>query len=74
MEQFVVTLKPESPKGEDGHRVFSIRVTDETYKKLDLLSGSSRFSRNSLINAMINHCLNHGVFQDGKEQFNIIDL
>ena len=74
MEQFVVTLKPKSAKGEDSHRVFSIRVTDEIYKKLDLLSGSSRFSRNALINAMIAHCLNHGVFKDGKEQLNIIDL
>jgi len=74
MEQFVVTLKPKALKGEDDHRVFSIRVADETYKKLDLLSASSGFSRNALINAMIDHCLGHGVFQNGAEQFNIVDL
>lgn len=40
-------------KGEDGHKVFSIRVKEETVKKLDEIAVATNRSRNELINIML---------------------
>ncbi|MCL2025035.1 MAG: ribbon-helix-helix domain-containing protein [Coriobacteriia bacterium] len=74
MEPFMVTLKSRPLRGEDNHRVFSIRVPNEMHEKLELLAESSNLSRNALINAMVAHCLRHGLFQSGDKQLNIVDL
>ena len=40
-------------KGEDGYKVFSIRVADETVDRLDKLSQATNRSRNELINILL---------------------
>ena len=40
-------------KGEDGYKVFSIRVADETVDRLDKLSQETNRSRNELINILL---------------------
>lgn len=40
-------------KGEDGYKVFSVRVKEETVKKLDEISLETNRSRNELINMML---------------------
>ncbi len=40
-------------KGEDGHRVISVRIKEGTLKKLDDLSVKSNRSRNELINILL---------------------
>lgn len=40
-------------KGEDGYKVFSIRVPDETVDRLDKLSQETNRSRNELINILL---------------------
>ncbi len=40
-------------KGEDGHKIFSIRVKEETVKKLDEIAVATNRSRNELINIML---------------------
>ena len=40
-------------KGEDGYKVFSIRVPDETVNRLDKLSQATNRSRNELINILL---------------------
>ena len=40
-------------KGEDGYKVFSIRVPDETVDRLDKLSQATNRSRNELINILL---------------------
>ena len=40
-------------KGEDGYKVFSIRVPDDTVDRLDKLSQETNRSRNELINILL---------------------
>ena len=45
--------KKSSVKGEDGYKVFSVRVREETIEKLDELSVATNRSRNELINLIL---------------------
>ena len=40
-------------KGEDGHKVLSIRIKDETLEELDRIARESNRSRNEIINIML---------------------
>ena len=44
-------------KGEDGYKVFSVRIKDETVKELDLLAKTTERSRNELINIMLEYAI-----------------
>lgn len=44
-------------KGEDGHKVVSVRMKDETLSKLDSLSAQTNRSRNELINILLEAAL-----------------
>ena len=40
-------------KGEDGHKVLSIRIKNETVEKLDKIAAESNRSRNEIIGIML---------------------
>ncbi len=42
-------IKPKKAKGEDGYKVFSIRIREELVSRLDTISAQSGHSRNELI-------------------------
>ena len=42
-------------RGEDGTRVISVRIKVETLSKLDKLSAECNYSRNELINILLNY-------------------
>ena len=44
-------------KGEDGHKVVSVRMRDETLARLDDLSAQTNRSRNELINLLLEKAL-----------------
>jgi predicted DNA-binding protein len=46
-------------KGEDGYKVFSIRISDETVERLDEISQQTNRSRNELIKMFIEYGLNN---------------
>ena len=46
-------------KGEDGHKVFSVRIKDETVARLDELSNKTNRSRNDLINLLLDYAIDH---------------
>ena len=46
-------------KGEDGHKVFSIRLKDETVARLDYISKQTNRSRNDLINMLLDFAMEH---------------
>jgi len=50
-------IKKKSFKGEDGYKTFSIRIKDETVKKLDGLSESTNRSRNELISILLDYAI-----------------
>lgn len=44
-------------KGEDGYKIFSIRIRDETVADLEKLSGETNRSRNELINILLDYAI-----------------
>lgn len=44
-------------KGEDGHKVVSVRMREDTLAKLDELSAQTNRSRNELINLLLEEAL-----------------
>lgn len=56
-EKLIINKK--SLKGEDGYKVFSIRIKDETVTRLDELSKITNRSRNELINILLEFAINN---------------
>ena len=52
-------VKSRRPKGEDGYKVFSVRIKDETVNKIDEISAQTGRSRNELIGKFLNYALEH---------------
>ncbi|MBQ9268547.1 MAG: ribbon-helix-helix protein, CopG family [Oscillospiraceae bacterium] len=46
-------------RGEDGSRVISVRVREDTLAELDRLAAESNYSRNELINLILQYGLTH---------------
>ena len=44
-------------KGDDGYKVFSVRLKDDTVQCLDILSNQSNRSRNELINTLLEYAI-----------------
>lgn len=50
-EKLIIPKK--AVKGEDGYKVFSIRIREDTVEKLERLAQSANRSRNELINILL---------------------
>jgi len=48
-------ISPKRPKGEDGYKVFSIRIKEETVEKLDAISAKTGRSRNEIIGLFLEY-------------------
>ncbi len=49
-----IRITPKSPrKGDDGHKIISVRMREETLEKLEELSARTNRSRNELINLLL---------------------
>lgn len=42
-------------RGEDGSRVITVRIREDTLSELDRIAAESNYSRNELINIILNH-------------------
>ena len=58
-----ITVK-NGKKGEDGHKVVSVRMKDETIEMLDNLSIRTNRSRNELINLLLEKALDCVTVED----------
>ena len=58
MEEKLV-IKRKSLKGEDGYKVFSVRVKNETVDALDKLATQTNRSRNELVNTLLEYAIQH---------------
>ncbi len=54
-EKLIINKK--AIKGEDGYKVFSVRIKDETIFKLEELAQKTNRSRNELINILIDYAI-----------------
>lgn len=52
-------IKKKTLKGEDGYKIFSIRIKEDTVKRLEELSSETSRSRNELINIMLDFALDN---------------
>lgn len=62
-KKLIITKKP---KGEDGHKVFSIRIKDETVERLDILANKTNRSRNDLINMLLDYAMDYCEVDESK--------
>ena len=53
--KLIINKKPF--KGEDGYKVFSVRIKDETVERLEKIAEQSNRSRNELINIFIDFAI-----------------
>lgn len=53
MEKKLQISKRLNVKGEDGYKVFSVRIKDETVARLENIAQKTNRSRNELINIML---------------------
>lgn len=57
MKREIQITKKSARRGEDGHKVVSVRMKDETIARLDDLSAQTNRSRNELINLLLEAAL-----------------
>ena len=46
-------------RGEDGNKVITVRIKEDTLAKLDQIANKSNYSRNELINIILSHGVNN---------------
>jgi len=51
--------KKDTPKGEDGYKVFSIRIKEETMSALENISNMTNRSRNEIITMFLEYAVNN---------------
>ncbi len=60
MKEPIFEIKKKSTaRGEELYRYFSIRLKESTIKELDKIVDESNYSRNELINVMLEWCVKH---------------
>lgn len=42
-------------RGEDGHKLMTVRLREDTLSKLDKIAAETNYSRNELINVILSH-------------------
>ncbi len=59
MSENKLKITPKGPKGEDGYKIFSIRVRENTLAQIEKLAIESGRSRNELIGLFLEYALEH---------------
>ena len=59
MKKEIRITKKIARKGEDGHKVVSVRMKDSTIARLDDLAIQTNRSRNELINILLDFAIDH---------------
>ena len=54
-------------KGDDGYKIFSIRVREETVQKLNKISADTNRSRNEVINMMLEYGIKNYEVKEPKD-------
>lgn len=60
--ELIIYTKP--PKGEDGHKTFSIRIKDSIVSQIDDISIQTGRTRNELISILLEHALKNYTIMD----------
>ncbi|MBQ8351244.1 MAG: ribbon-helix-helix protein, CopG family [Clostridia bacterium] len=57
MEKNIKITKKNPRKGDDGYKIVSVRMKDETIDELDIISAKTNRSRNEVINILLESAL-----------------
>ena len=57
MEYQKLIVKPKRVKGEDGYKVFSVRIKEELLRQIEEIAEKTGHSRNELIGIFLNYAL-----------------
>ena len=52
-------LKIKKHRGDDGYKVISVRIKEDTLEALDKIAAETNYSRNELINLLLQHGVEH---------------
>jgi predicted transcriptional regulator len=66
MDMEKLILQPKRPKGEDGFKIFSIRIPDELVEKINDLAAKSNYSRNELIGKLLEFAVERCDIEENK--------
>ena len=64
MNENNLVIRPKRPKGEDGYKIFSIRVREELLEQINDLADKTGHSRNELINQLLEYAVNRCTIAD----------
>ena len=53
-------------RGEDGNKVITVRIREDTLEKLDKIAAESNYSRNELINLILSHGVKNIIIEEDK--------
>lgn len=68
MSREIRITKKSARRGDDGHKVVSVRMKEETLARLDALSGETNRSRNELINLLLVAALEEVRIEDAPDE------
>ena len=57
MKHDKLIVHPKKPKGDDGHRIFSIRIKDSLMEEIEDIASQTGYSRNELINLFLEYAV-----------------
>ena len=57
MSEEMLIIKPKKVRGNDGHKIFSIRVKEEIVDNIDSISNQTGHSRNELIGIFLEYAV-----------------
>ncbi len=57
MDDKLTITKKDKIKGEDGYKVFSVRLKEDIVNNLDVISTKTNRSRNELINTLLEYAI-----------------
>ena len=57
MEKEIKITKKSAKRGDDGYKIVSVRMRDETIARLDAIAGKTNRSRNEVINILLDSAI-----------------
>ena len=68
MENEPLIIRPKRAKGEDGHKVFSIRIKEDLVSQIDDISQKTGRSRNELIGLLLEYAIDKCIIEEPESE------
>ena len=64
MKNEPLIIRPKRAKGEDGYKVFSIRIKEDMVSRIDSISAQTGRSRNELIGILLEYAIDRCIIEE----------